>query len=441
VTVRSRGPGFRFWLALALGLLVLAGTAFTAQEKGLVVVVAQVKGAVSPAMTSYVDRVLKEAREADAQAVVLQLDTPGGLVSAMRGVVKSILNSPVPVIVYVAPQGAQAASAGVMITLSAHLAAMAPGSNIGAAHPVAAGGKDVQGEMSKKVLNDMIAYARSLADQRGRNADWAEKAVRYSVSLPAVEAAAEGVVDVVAPNLEALLAFADGRRIKLAKGETVIRTTEARIITLKPSLKDKILGIIANPNLAYLLLMLGLLGIYLEMSHPGAILPGAVGAVSLILAFFAMQTLPVSLAGLLLIVVGVALFLMEIWVTSYGLLSLGGVGCLVVGSIMLFDTPEEGLRLAISTIIITVTAISAFFGVIILLVWRSQKRRVSTGAEGMIGKKGRVLDWSGDSGKIFAQGEIWRAQAGEELSSGQEIEVAGQEGMLLTVQPANPKEE
>ena len=225
------------------------------------------------------------------------------------------------------------------------------------------------------------------------------------------------------------------------RARSPLRTKNARLVRLEPSLKDKILGIIANPNLAYLLLMLGLLGIYLEMTHPGAILPGAVGAVSLILAFFAMQTLPVSLAGLLLIVVGVALFLLEIWITSYGLLSLGGVGCLVVGSIMLFDSPEEGLRLALSTIIITVGAISAFFGVIIFLVVRSQKSRVSTGAEGLIGKRGRVRDWSGRRGRIFAQGEIWRAESETELEPGGEVEVIGQEGLVLAVRPSLPKED
>ncbi len=435
--IRRRIP--LFLIPVFLGLLALAAGTVSGEE-GPLVVVAEVRGPVSPAMTSYVNRIIEEADKRRAQAAVLKLDTPGGLVSSMREVVQSVLNSPLPVIVYVAPQGAQAASAGVMITLSAHLAAMAPGSNIGAAHPVGAGGKDVQGEMSKKVLNDMIAYARSLAEQRGRNADWAEKAVRYSVSLSAVEAASEGVVDVVAPNLEALLEFAHGRRVEMARGEAVIQTQGARVVTLEPSLKDRILGIIANPNLAYILLMLGLLGIYLEMSHPGTILPGVVGAVSLILAFFAMQTLPVSLAGLLLIIVGVALFLIEIWVVSYGLLSLAGVGCLVVGSIMLFDTPEEGLRLALSTIILTVGVISAFFGLIIVLVWRSQRARVTTGAEGMIGKRGRVLEWSGTKGKIFTQGEIWRAEAETALDPESSIEVTGQAGMILTVRPAPDQE-
>ena len=439
---RARTLLFPALLGLALSLLLLG--AAPGRGESPLVVVAEVQGAVSPAMAGYVARILDQADKQGAQAAVLKLDTPGGLVSSMREVVQSILNSPVPVIVYVAPQGAQAASAGVMITLSAHLAAMAPGSNIGAAHPVGAGGKDVEGEMSKKVLNDMVAYARSLAQQRGRNADWAERAVRHSVSLPAVEAAAEGVIEVVAPNLEALLEFAEGRRIALARGEVTLRTQGARVVTLEPSLKDRILSIIANPNLAYLLLMVGLLALYLEMSHPGAILPGVVGAVSLILAFFAMQTLPVSLAGLLLILVGVALFLMEIWVTSYGLLSLTGAGCLVVGSIMLFDSPEEGLRLAWSTIIPTLAVIIAFFGTIILLVWRSQKARIATGAEGMIGKRGQIREWSGERGKVFVQGELWRAGSeGPEpaLAPGQEVEITGQEGLVLVVRPVPPKKE
>ena len=379
---RGRGSRMRLWLPAILLVMLLSGTVAADQEQGPAVVVAEVQGAVSPAMTSYVARVLEEAGEIKAQAVVLQLDTPGGLVSAMREIIQSILNSEIPVVVYVAPQGAQAASAGVMITLASHVAAMAPGTNIGAAHPVGAGGKDVTGDMAKKVVNDMVAYARSLADQRGRNADWAERAVRYSVSLPAVEAAAEGVIDLVAPNLEALLGFVDGRRVRTARGEVALQTKDARLVRQGPSLKERVLGIIANPNLAYLLLMIGLLGIYLEMSHPGTILPGAVGAVSLILAFFAMQTLPVSLAGLLLIVVGVALFLLEIWITSYGMLSLGGVGCLVVGSIMLFDSPIEALRVALWVILVTVGLITTIFILIIRLVWKSRNGKPPPGPRG-----------------------------------------------------------
>jgi len=241
------------------------------------------------------------------------------------------------------------------------------------------------------------------------------------------------VVDVVAPTLEALLDWIHGRKVSVAGGEWTIRTKGAELVRVEPSFRDRILGTIANPNLAYILLMIGLLGIYFELSHPGVVLPGVVGAISLILAFFAMQTLPISLAGLLLIVVGVALFLMEIWITSYGLLSLAGVGCLTVGSIMLFDSPEEGLRLAWTTILATVGVISAFFLAIIFLVVRAQRSKPRTGAEGLIGQKGTVREWTGRRGKIFIRGEIWNAEADHELGAGDQVEVRAKEGLTLTV--------
>lgn len=437
---RSISPAVGLSLVLLIGLLVWSPlgplTGLGAAEEGEdrpIVVEAVVEGPVSPAMTHYVARVIKTAQERGAQAVVLHLDTPGGLVTAMRLLIKHILGAQVPVMVFVSPEGAQAASAGVMITLSAHVAAMAPGTNIGAAHPVGAGGQDVPGEMAKKVTNDMVAYARSLAQRRGRNADWAERAVRYSVSLPATEAVAEGVVDVVVPTLKVLLDWAHERKVMVAGKEWTIKTRGARTVRVEPSFKDRLLGTIANPNLAYILLMIGLLAIYFELSHPGAILPGVVGTISLILAFFAMQTLPVSLAGLLLIVVGVALFLMEIWITSYGLLSLAGVGCLTVGSIMLFDSPEAGFRLAWTTILATVGSLTAFFLAIIYLVFRAQRSKARTGAEGLIGEKGAVRDWTGQKGKIFIRGEIWNAVAEDELSVGDRVEVRAKEGLTLRV--------
>lgn len=405
-----------------------------------VIVKAVLDGAVTPAMSQFVARVIDRAEARKAEAVLFLLDTPGGLVESMRGVNKEILASEVPVIVYVAPQGARAASAGVFITMAGHVAAMAPGTNIGAAHPVGAGGKDVPGEMAKKVTNDMIAYARSIADRRKRNADWAERAVRHSVSLPALEAAQENVIDVVAPNIEALLEFAHGRQVELARGGYVLRTKKARVVDFEPTFRDKILTTIANPNLAYLLLMLGMLGLYLELSHPGLILPGTVGAISLILAFFAMQTLSVSLAGLLLIIVGVVLFIMELWVTSYGLLSIGGVGCLFVGSVMLFENPGTAFGLSWSVILTVVGTISAFFVIIIYLVVKAQRGRPTGGAQGMLGRIGEVLEWSGEEGKVFIRGEIWRARSPIPMNPGNKIEVISQEGLVLFIE-AVPEED
>ncbi len=422
---------------LAAGALLTGGlppAAGWAKDLRPLAVVAEIRGAISPATTQLVTRAIKRAESDQAEVVVLLLDTPGGLDKAMRRMVQAISTSPTPVIVYVSPVGARAASAGLMITLAAHVAAMAPGTNIGAASPVAAGGKDVPETMERKIINDMVAYARSLAESRGRNADWAEKAVRYAVSLPAVEAAAEGVIDVVAPDLNSLLDWADGREVRLDAQTRVLKTKGLEIRTLKPSFRDRILGAISDPNLAYLLFMLGLLAVYFELSHPGAVLPGVVGVISLILAFFAFQTLSVNLAGVLLILVGVALFLMEIKITSYGLLSLAGVGCLFVGSIMLYDT-DQGVRLSWSVLLPTLIVVSGFFAAIVFLVFRSQLRRRVSGVGQLVGLKGQVLSWAGDKGKVFVRGEIWQAEAETPLPSGTAVTVVSGQGLKLKVRP------
>ncbi len=425
----------RIIASLALTVLIFIGASFPAQAKGRAMM-ARLEGPISPAMAQFATRVIETAADEEAVVVVFTLDTPGGLADSMRTMVKSILNAPLPVIVYVSPQGAHAASAGLMVTLAAHVAAMAPGTNIGAASVVAAGGKDVGGTMGRKVTNDMVALVRSLADRRGRNADWAEKAVRYAVSLPAIEAAGEGVIDVVAPDLESVLDWADGKKVQVDAKTVVLKTKGLEIIEIKPSFRDRVLGIIANPNLAYLLLMLGILGIYLELSHPGAFLPGVVGAISLLLAFFAMQTLSISVTGLLLIILGVVLFIIELKVTSYGLLSIAGIGCLFLGSVMLFEDIEGVPAVALSVILPTVGVVSAFFLGIIFLVYRAQRGRVTTGLEGLVGSTGAVLEWSGREGKVFIHGEIWRAESDEELEPDAIIRVIDSQGLKLTVVPA-----
>lgn len=393
---------------------------------------AKLAGPISPASAQFCLRAIEAAENRQAAAAVILLNTPGGLDESMRQLVQGILNAKVPVIVYVAPSGARAASAGLMVTLAAHIAAMAPGTNIGAAHPVQGGGKDIEGKMALKVTNDMVAYVRSLAERRGRNADWAEQAVRQAASLPAVDAAAEGVVDLVAPSLEAVLDWADGRKISMAEGNLVMATKGAEITEIEPSFRDRVLGAIADPNLAYILLMIGLLAVFFELSHPGAILPGVVGAISLILAFFALQTLSVSLAGLLLIICAAAFFLLEIKVASYGLLSIAGIGCLFLGSIMLFG-PDSGYRLAWSTLLPTVIAVSAFFIGIVILAIRAQTSRKRTGLEGLIGDQAEVVAWAGTRGKVFTHGELWQAESAEELSKGEKVEITKVEGLRLTV--------
>lgn len=429
-------------LALCLALLpVLAGgadqkdggAAARTQPKAYL---AKLDGPVSPAMVQFCRRTLKKAAEEKAGLVIYLLDTPGGLVDSMRAMVKDMLASPVPVAVFVAPQGARAASAGVMITLAGHIAAMAPGTNIGAASVVAAGGGEVKGTMARKVTNDMIAFVRSVAAKHGRNADWAEKAVRYAVSLPAIEAAAEGVVDVVAPDLDALLEWADGRRVNMESGQKTLHTKGMRVVELEPNFRDRVLAVIANPNLAYLLLMLGFLGIFLELTHPGVILPGVVGAISVLLAMFAMQTLSVSVTGLLMLVLGVVLFIIELKVISYGLLSVGGIACLFFGSVMLFESPEGVRAVSWSVILPTVGLVSAFFLAVVWLVFRAQLRKPVTGLEGLTGTRGRVLEWRDKSGKVFIHGEIWAARAEEALEPDQEVVVVSAEGLILGVAAA-----
>ncbi|RLB25872.1 MAG: nodulation protein NfeD, partial [Deltaproteobacteria bacterium] len=314
--------------------------------------VIELEGPITPGTDQFVTRGIKQAETDRYPLVIIRMDTPGGLATSMRSIVKAILNSSVPVVVYVAPRGARAASAGVMITVAAHVAAMAPQTNIGAAHPVSADGKEINKTMSEKVVNDMVAYARSIAKDRNRNQDWVEKAIRESVSITADVAVKEKVVDLVARDIDDLLSLLDGKEIVLDKGKVTLHTKEMKLTYVAPGWRDRILNTISNPNIAYILMMIGLAGLYFELSHPGAIFPGVVGAISLILAFFAFQTLPVNYAGLLLIGLAIILFIAEIKVTSYGLLSLAGLISLALGSIMLFENVGVSLKLMMPTIVL-----------------------------------------------------------------------------------------
>ncbi|MEE9436617.1 MAG: nodulation protein NfeD, partial [Candidatus Adiutricales bacterium] len=305
------------------------------------VYVMRLEGIISPATAGFLETSIEKAHEAGAQALLIEIDTPGGLAQSMRTMVKAILNAPLPIIIYVYPPGAQAASAGVMITMAADVAAMAPGTNIGAAHPVTAEGKDIQGEMAKKVVNDMVALIQGIATERGRNIEWAKKAVTESVSATAAEAVEIKVVDMMATGRTDLLKKVDGRRIKREGLDVTLRTADIEVVEIEESLRDRILKTLANPNIAYILMMLGLAGLYFELSNPGAILPGVLGGLFLILAFYAFQTLPVNFAGVLLIILGIIFFILEMKVTSYGMLSLGGLLSLTLGSLMLFKSPAD----------------------------------------------------------------------------------------------------
>ncbi len=397
--------------------------------------VIELDGTINPGTALYVARGIEESRDLGANLIIIRLDTPGGLASSMRTMVKAILNSTVPVVVYVGPQGAGAASAGVMVTVAGHVAAMAPGTNIGAAHPVAAGGKDIQEEMSRKVINDMASYGRGIADEKGRNGEWVEQAIRESVSVTAEEALEKNIIDLIAEDLDDLLVKLEGREI-VFQGKTVSLATETlEFVHYEPGFRDKVLRTISDPNIAYILMMIGLAGLYFELSNPGAILPGVIGAISLILAFFSFQALPVNYAGLLLILLGVVLFIAEIKVPSYGLLSVGGLISMTLGSIMLFEDVGVPFRV----ILPTVALVGCFFIVVAGLAVRAYRARPKGGSEGIIGEIGVVQTRLQPDGLVFVHGETWRARADEYIEPEEEVEVTGIQGLTLVVRRAAGK--
>lgn len=392
-------------------------------------------GVINPVASEYVDKGLEKARALGAQALVLQLDTPGGLDKSMRLIIKSMLASPIPVVVYVAPAGSRAASAGVFITMAAHVAAMAPGTNIGAAHPVALGGGKMDKTMIEKVENDAAAYIRSLAERWGRNADWAEEAVRKSVSIQASEAVEKGVVDLLAPSLEELLAKIDGRAIQAGGRTVTLATAGAPVVTVSMTLKQRILSFLSHPNVAYLLMLLGFYGIFFELSSPGALFPGIIGGIAIILAAYALQLLPVNWAGLALMALALVLFLLEIKVPSHGALTIGGVVALTLGSLMLFDSPDPLLRVSLKVIIPAVVVTSGFFIFLVGKTAQAHRARVTTGREGLVGAEGIVRKWADGQGTILLRGELWKAESQSALVSGQEVTVTETDGLTLTVTP------
>jgi membrane-bound serine protease (ClpP class) len=413
------------------------GSGTAPPSAGGIVYLLTLADAVGPVTARYLTTGIERAERADARAVVIEIDTPGGLDTSMRQIVKAILAARIPVITYVAPSGARAASAGVFITLAAPVAAMAPGTNIGAASPVTIGGPiSADSTMKSKITNDAAAYARSLAERYGRNATWAEAAVRKAVSLPAEEAVRDSVVDLMAGSLDELLRLVDGRRVQTAAGPVVLETRGAEVRALGMNWRDRLLALITNPSIAYLLFLAGILGIALELYHPGAILPGVVGGISLILAFFAFQTLPVSAAGVLLILLAVVLFIVEVKVPSYGILSIGGVISLVLGSLFLFE-PGSSLRVSLSVIFPAVATFAAFFLFVAYMAARAHRRPVQSGVEGMIGEIGEARTALDPDGKVFVHGEYWNARSSTPVRRGARVRVLKVEGLKLEVEPAD----
>jgi membrane-bound serine protease (ClpP class) len=385
-------------------------------------------------VTDFLKKAIQKASDEDAACLIIQLDTPGGLSESMREIVMAILGSKVPVVVYVSPSGARAASAGVLITMAADIAAMAPATNIGAAHPVGLGGKDLDGAMSAKVVNDMVASATSIAQKRGRNVEWAEKAVRESVSVTETEALKQNVIDIVAKDLDDLIAQINGRKLP-DKGTLELDPSKRRV--LEETLRTKILKTISNPNIAFILLMIGLAGLYFELSHPGAIFPGVIGGIAIVLAFFALQTLPVNYAGILLILLAVVFFIMEMKITSYGLLSVAGVSSLLLGSLMLFEGDSPELRLSLKVLLPTIILISGFFVGVAALVFKAQVTKPRTGAGGLVGEIGVVKKALIPDGKVFVHGELWHATAATTLEPGTRVRVIKVENLVLEVEPAD----
>ncbi|MFC1557596.1 nodulation protein NfeD [candidate division KSB1 bacterium] len=414
-------------------LVMMCAASVSGQQQ--VVKVLTVQSAISPASMEYIIKAIREAEEDEAECLVIRLDTPGGLMTSMRSIIKEILGAEVPVVVYVAPSGAQSGSAGVFITYAAHIAAMAPGTNIGAASPVTLGGGslDSLGTMEKKVTNDAAAYIRSLAQKYGRNADWGEDAVRNAVSVTENEALELNVIDLIADNVPDLLEKIDGREIELPLTTKKLRTADAVIEEIELGLRFKILGFISDPNIAYLLMLAGMYGILLELYNPGSIFPGVIGSISLILAFFALQTLPVNYAGLLLILLSVVLFIMEIKIVSYGLLSIGGVVTFVLGSIMLFDSPGSILSVSWKVIVPAAVLTALFFLVVIALGLKAQVRKPATGPEGLIGQIATVKTDIAPEGQVFLHGEIWKAESTETIKAGDKVEILSVGNLIVKV--------
>jgi len=389
---------------------------------------------ITPVIAEYIIKSIKESEQGSCECIVIQIDTPGGLDLSMREIIKEMLASSVPVVVYVAPSGARAASAGAIIVLAAHVAAMAPGTNIGAASPVSLGGGKMDDVMKKKVENDAAAYVESLAVKRGRNKEWAIKAVRESVSIGEQEALRLNVVDIVSSDISAMLRDIDGREIETASGRIKLQTSGCTLTYKEMGFRENILKALANPNIAYILLLLGLAGLYFELSNPGAIFPGAIGGIALILSFYALQSLSANYAGVLLILLGAVLFIIELKVASYGLLSVGGIIAITLGSLMLFQSPVPYLRLSLAVLIPSVAILSLFFLGVIGLVLKAQRRRTDTGAEGLIGMVGEAISNIDPFGKIFVHGEYWNARSAMSIAKGSRVRVTAMEGMCLTVE-------
>jgi len=399
--------------------------------------VGDIEGVISPASSSYFLRTIAVAEREDAVCLIMKLDTPGGLDASMRAITKKILNAKIPVVVYVAPKGARAASAGVFILYASHVAAMAPGTNVGAAHPVSMGGEKLDSVMISKVTNDAVAYLKAIAKEKGRNIAWAEKAVRESASIDAETAVRKRVCDIIADNIDDLILKLHGRIVQIDGEEIVLNTESKPVQSIPMTFKETLLLLLTNPTIAYILLLLGVYGLFFELQNPGAIFPGVVGGICIILGFYALQLLPVNYAGIALIVLSAFLFILEIYITSNGILTIGGVISLVFGSLILFESDVAFLRLSWEVIVIAVVIIAAFFIFIASMGIRAQFTKKATGKEGFIGEIGEAkTDITVSGGTIFVHGEYWNAVSDVTIKKGSSVSIVSSENLIVKVEKA-----
>ena len=440
-------------------LLLLSAFVHTQSAKGTAVLL-QVNDAIGPATSDYIEKGLREAEDRQAHIVIIQLDTPGGLDLAMRDIIRNIIASPVPVAIYVSPSGARAASAGTYMLYASHIAAMAPATNLGAATPIQIGGipdldlpapketdpeqddesdaensPTVSDPMTKKIVNDAVAYIRGLAEMRGRNADWAEQAVREGSSLSSNQALEQNIIDVIATDLDDLLMKIDGKSVSVNNMTMVLQTSDLVVELIAPDWRNRLLSVITNPNIAYILMLLAVYGLFFELANPGYILPGVIGAISLLLALYSLQVLPVNYAGLGLILLGIIFMTAEAFVPSFGVLGLGGVIAFIIGSIILFDKEGGGIAISIPVIVSISLLSTGFFFVIVKSSVRAFKKPVVSGKEQLIGSIGEITEDFETSGNIFIHGETWHAESSTAMHKGDKAMVTGKEGLVLQIAP------
>jgi membrane-bound serine protease (ClpP class) len=381
----------------------------------------KVDNIINPVSAEFIGKSIKRVNDEQAEALIIELDTPGGLDTSMRSIIKDIRGSKRPVIVYVSPSGARAASAGVFITMASHLAAMAPGTNIGAAHPVGA-------------TNDAVAYIKSIAEETGRNAEWAEEAVRKSVSVTEKEALKKNIIDIISNDVKTLLEDIDGKEVTTSTGKVKLQTAHATLFSEEMGIRYQVLNFISNPSVAYMLMLLGFYGLFFELTNPGAIFPGVTGAIFLVLAFYSFQQLPVNYAGILLIILGLVMFMLEVKVVSYGMLTVGGIISMTIGSLMLFESPAPFLKVSLQVIVPAVVVTAMFFTITFRLAYKAFRSKPVTGKEGLVGMTGRATaDITHEGGMVSVHGELWSAYSDEPIKKEDDIIVLSVSGLKLKV--------